>query len=102
MSQATYLVFAFIAGMALGTFYFLNLWSSVQKMTDASCPWYAMYGNFVLRMGLVLAGFYLVMAGHWERLLVCLGGFVLTREILVRLLGRRGRSTPVKEKAWRS
>jgi F1F0 ATPase subunit 2 len=36
-------------------------------------------GSLLLRMGIALAGFYLVSGGHWEQLLLCLLGFVLAR-----------------------
>ena len=36
-------------------------------------------------MSIVLAGFYFVGRGHWERLLVCLLGFVIARFIVMRL-----------------
>jgi F1F0 ATPase subunit 2 len=89
MSEAYHLIFAFAAGMALGAFFTLNLWSVVQKMTDEQTPWYVMYGNFVLRMSVVVLGFYLVMGGRWERMITTLLGFVLMRELLVRRLGRK-------------
>ena len=91
MAEAPYLILAFITGMALGAFFSLNLWVSVRRMADEHTPWYIVYGNFMLRMGVVVIGFYLVMAGHWERMLAALLGFVLMREILVRRLGRKPR-----------
>jgi hypothetical protein len=36
-------------------------------------------------MSLTLAGFYLVSGGHWERLLLCLLGFVMARLLVTRL-----------------
>lgn len=88
MKGTYYLVFAFAVGMVLGAFFSLNLWSSVQKMTDDETPWYILYGSFMLRISVVLLGFYLVMDGRWEHMIAALGGFVLMREILVRRLGR--------------
>ena len=88
MNKTYYIVFAFAVGIALGAFFSLNLWSSVQRMTDEKSPWYILYGGFMLRISIVLLGFYLVMDGHWERMIAALGGFVLMREILVRKLGK--------------
>jgi F1F0 ATPase subunit 2 len=93
MTDAGFLVLAFTTGMALGAFFSLNLWATVRKMTNEHTPWYILVGNFMLRMGVVLAGFYIVMAGHWERLLAALLGFVLMREILVHRLGRKPKMT---------
>ena len=89
MAGTSYLILAFMTGMALGAFFSLNLWSSVRRMTDEQTPWYFMYGSFMLRMLVVVLGFYLVMAGRWERLVAAFLGFVLVREIMVRRLGRK-------------
>jgi len=91
LNEALSLILAFSVGMALGAFFSLNLWVSVRRMADEHTPWYIVFGNFMLRMGVVVIGFYLVMAGHWERMLAALLGFVLMREILVRRLGRKPR-----------
>lgn len=88
MAETFYLVLAFAAGIALGTFYFLNLWKTVQRISEPSGPGLFMVRNFVFRLAVVLPGFYLVMAGHWERLLMAMLGFVIMREILVRRIGR--------------
>jgi len=40
-----------------------------------------------VRMVVVLPGFYFVMSGHWERLVMALLGFILIRMILTRRLG---------------
>ncbi|HVN71366.1 MAG TPA: ATP synthase subunit I, partial [Desulfomonilia bacterium] len=68
MAETSHLILAFMAGMGLGAFFSLNLWSSVQRMTDEHTPWYIIAGNFVLRISIVLIGLYLVMAGRWERM----------------------------------
>jgi F1F0 ATPase subunit 2 len=88
MVDAPHLILAFLAGLALGLFFSLNLWSSVKKMTDEQTPWYVLFVNFALRMGVVAVGFYIVMDGHWERMMAAFVGFVLMREILVRRLGK--------------
>jgi len=36
-------------------------------------------------VGITLAGFYFVSNGHWQRLLLCLLGFVMARLIVTRL-----------------
>ena len=61
----------------LGAFYFIALWRTVQQLAGyATSPARLMLGSFVLRMAVVLAGFYFVMGGeHWERLAVAHDGF---------------------------
>lgn len=82
------LIVAFAAGLFLGAFYFIALWHTVQRMTTAHSPARLMLISFVLRMVVVVAGFYLVMgAGRWERLAAAMLGFIVMRKILTYLLG---------------
>jgi len=81
---------AFGAGCLLGFLYFMGLWRTVQKLTSAKSPARVVIGSFVLRTAMVLAGFYFLMgAGHWERLVAALTGFVLMRKILTYRKGPR-------------
>lgn len=93
MAQVGLLLLVFMAGMALGAFYFLNLWSTVNKLPTAANPTVMMITNFGLRMTITLAGFFLIMAGRWERALAAMLGFMLMRQILVKGLGRKPRAT---------
>jgi F1F0 ATPase subunit 2 len=95
MADLTSLIIAFAAGLALGVFYFRGLWYTVKKLPDAGRPFLTAAGSFALRASVVLAGFYLVMGGNWERLVAALLGFILTREFLVRRLGA-GKMTSFK------
>jgi F1F0 ATPase subunit 2 len=80
------LIPAFGAGAALGAFYFLGLWWTIRRLPIVRVPALWTTVSFVVRSGIVLAGFYLVMAGRWENLLACLAGFTLIRLWLVRRL----------------
>lgn len=82
------LVTAFAAGLALGAFYFIALWQTVQRLQSATSPARLMLFSFILRMAVVMAGFYLVMGGeHWERLVSAMLGFIIIRKILTYCLG---------------
>jgi len=82
------LLVAFTAGLALGSFYFTALWHTVQRLSTAKSPARLMIGSFILRMAVVLGGFYLVMGeGHWERLASAMLGFIVIRKILTYRLG---------------
>jgi len=82
------LITAFIAGLFFGAFYFITLWHTVQRLPAAHGPARLMLVSFVLRMTVVLAGFYLIMGGeHWERLAAAMLGFIIIRKILTYLLG---------------
>jgi F1F0 ATPase subunit 2 len=82
---------AFLAGLALSFFYFGNLWWTVQHLPESRHPALMALRNFFLRMAVILGGFYVVMGGSWERLLVCLAGFLIMRPMLVHRLPAEGR-----------
>jgi len=84
------LILALAAGIGLGVFYFGGLWLTVRRLPTAERPALLSLLSFFARLGVVLSGFYLVMDGHWQRLLVCLLGFLGARVILVRRCGPEG------------
>ena len=88
MGETLYLIISFSSGMALGAFYFLSLWKTLQKISDAKNPGFLLFRSYLIRTSVVLFGFYLIMGGHWERIVIALVGFVLMRIILTRRLGK--------------
>ena len=78
---------AFAVGLVLGAFYFIALWRTVRKLPDTPRPLRLMLGSFVVRIAVVLPGFYFVMSGHWERLVMALIGFIVARKVLTRRYG---------------
>jgi F1F0 ATPase subunit 2 len=85
MNEPLSLVLALITGVVLGAIFFGGLWWTVRKCVSARQPALWFFGGGLLRMTLVLAGFYFVAHGHWGRLLLCLLGFVMARVIVTRL-----------------
>ncbi len=73
------------AGVLLGSIFFGGLWWTVRKCVSSKQPALWVFGSVLLRMSAVLAGFYFIGRGHWERLLVCLLGFVMARVFVTRL-----------------
>ena len=85
MNETLSLVLALVAGVLLGAIFFGGLWWTVRKCVSSKQPALWFFGSLLLRTSIVLAGFYFVAHGHWERLLVCLLGFVMARLIVTRL-----------------
>jgi len=79
MNEALTRVLSCVAGGLLGAFFFGGLWWTVRKGLSARQPAFLFLGSSLLRTGVVLAGFYFVSERHWDRLLLCLLGFVLAR-----------------------
>lgn len=76
----------------LGLFYFGSLWFILLYLTKARRPVLVFVSSFFIRLAITLLGFYLIMGGQWERLLIGLGGFIMARIFLIRR--SRGKDIP--------
>ena len=85
MNETLSLVLALVMGVLLGAMFFGGLWWTVHKGVSSKRPALWFFGSLLIRMSIALAGFYFVTGGHWERLLLCLLGFVIARFIVIRL-----------------
>ena len=85
MNNFLILALALVAGLLLGTIFFGGLWWTVRKGVSSEHPPLWFLGSMLLRMSLVLTGFYFVGRGDWQRLIVCLLGFIIARFIVMRL-----------------
>ena len=101
MSEIPVLALALLAGALLGAFFFGGLWWTVHKGVTSERPALWFLGSLLLRIGLILAGFYFVAQGHWSRLVVCLLGFLIARVIVVKRLARAPTEepTPLEQEA---
>ena len=81
MNDTLMLVLAGLAGGILGAFFFGGLWWTVRRGMASTQPALWFVGSLVLRTSVALGGFYIVGRGHWERLLMCLLGFVAARVV---------------------
>lgn len=83
----------FIAGIALGLFYFGGLWLTTRSLAEPpgkqTCtqpsipPALKLILSFVGRMGVTLVCLYWLMQGNWLRVIIALLGMLLAR-FLVR------------------
>lgn len=85
MNETLSLVMALLAGLLLGAIFFGGLWWTIQKGLSSRRPELWFLGSLLLRTSTAVAGFYFASGGHWERLLVCLLGFVIGRRIVMHL-----------------
>ena len=84
MNETLPLLLAGLAGVVLGAMFFGGLWWTVQKTVSSQRPALWFFGSFLLRMSLVLLGFYGVAGDQWQRLLACLVGFIFARWIVMQ------------------
>jgi len=76
---------ALAAGLSLGAIFFGGLWWTVRKGVSSKHLAHWFLGSLLLRMSLVLVGFYFVGRGNWLRLVACLLGFIIARFGVMRL-----------------
>jgi len=85
MNEWLTLALAWMAGLLLGAIFFGGLWWTVRLGVASSRPALLFPGSLLLRTVVVVAGFYFVGDGQWQRLLACLFGFFVARFIVIRL-----------------
>jgi F1F0 ATPase subunit 2 len=95
MNEYLPLALALAAGVLLGAVFFGGLWWTVCKGVSSNRPALWFFGSLLLRMGIVLPGFYFVSGGHWERLLLSLLGFIVAR-LFVNWLVRSSRENETR------
>lgn len=94
MNEPLSLASALVTGVLLGAIFFGGLWWTVRQGVSSRQPALWFVGSLLLRMSIVLAGFYIVSDRHWERLLLCLLGFVMARLVVTWLTRPSEESQP--------
>lgn len=85
MNDILPLVVAWLLGGLLGGIFFGGLWWTVKHCVSSKHPALWILSSLVLRMAIVLTGFYFVAGGAWQRLMLCLLGFMMMRFVVTRL-----------------
>ena len=84
MNETLTILLAIAAGIVLGVIFFGGLWWTVRRGMTSPHPAVLFLGSMIVRMSVVMLGFYFVGQGEWQRLLACLAGFILARIALTR------------------
>ncbi len=85
MNEALSLASALIVGVLLGAVFFGGLWWTVRQGVLSKQPVLWFLGSLLLRMCIVLLGFYFIFGDDWQRLLAGLLGLIIARIIVTRL-----------------
>jgi len=85
MNEIVRLVPALVVGVLLGAIFFGGLWWTVRKVVSSRQPALFIFGSLLLRTAAALTGLYFVSDRHWERILLCLLGFVMARPVVTWL-----------------
>lgn len=96
--EALSLILAWAAGGVLGGIFFGGLWWTVRRGVSSERPALWFLGSLLLRVSIVLTGFYFVGGALWERMLSCLVGFVMARFLVTWVTRPAGEpSRPAQE-----
>ncbi|MFT7630692.1 MAG: F1F0 ATPase subunit 2 [Mariniblastus sp.] len=85
MNDLQNFVLPWASGVLLGAMFFGGLWWTVRKGLTSKNPALWFLVSPLLRMSVAMGGFYLVAGGQWERLMLCLVGFISARFVVARL-----------------
>ncbi|SDD11441.1 ATP synthase subunit I [Williamwhitmania taraxaci] len=85
MSEYLFMILVLLVGLALGTLFFGGLWFTVKKTINAKAPAIWFISSFFLRVSIVMIGFYFVAQGSWQRLIICLVGFIVARFVVTHI-----------------
>ena len=85
MNEILYMVLAFFGGLVLGTLFFGGLWLTMKKVLTSKMPGLLFSGSFLIRAGITMIGFYYISLGHWQRLVICVIGYIVARILVMRI-----------------
>ncbi|WP_417387467.1 ATP synthase subunit I [Gimesia sp.] len=78
-------------GLILGALFFGGLWWTIRNLQKSSHPAFLFLASALVRICLTISGFWFIgvwldESARWQRLMVCLAGFVLARMICTRMI----------------
>lgn len=84
MNEIVFMILALVVGFGLGILFFGGLWFTVKKGTNSKTPaiWFVV--SSIIRIAITLIGFYYISSGNLRRLLICTGGFIIARFVVMR------------------
>lgn len=94
MNETLGLMLSLVVGAGLGAVFYGGLWWTVRRGLTSPRPALWFIGSLLLRTVVTLGGFYIVSDGLWQRLLLCLLGFVMARPVVTRLTRPSAKSPP--------
>lgn len=85
MIETGMMILSLFAGFLLGVFFFGGLWWTTKKAVLSKLPalWFLI--SLFVRLGITISVIYFISREHWQRMLICLLGFIIARMIVIRL-----------------
>ncbi|MDD3721131.1 MAG: ATP synthase subunit I [Lutibacter sp.] len=90
---------AVFVGIVLGIIFFGGLWLTVRKGLGSKRSTLIFMGSLVIRMAIVVIGFYYVGGDNWQKMLACLLGFLIARIVITRItkMDKQAKNVFIKE-----
>lgn len=95
MNELPQLLLALLEGALLGVLFFAGLWWTVRQLDSAKHVALLFLGSMIVRTGIVVLGFYFLLADNWQHLVAGLVGFVIARILITRLTRLSDQSKPL-------
>ncbi|HUZ60385.1 MAG TPA: ATP synthase subunit I [Hanamia sp.] len=89
MNETVFLLPSLLAGIILGVIFFGGLWVTIQKGLRSKRTALIFAGSFIVRIAIILLGFYYVGQSSWQNMLVCLAGFLIARIMVTRFTQKK-------------
>lgn len=90
MPEPITFILILLAGLGLGFLFYGGLWLTVRALPKSRHPTALFLASFWGRNALAIAGLILAMDSRWERAVICMVGFALSRVVLGRWIPRNG------------
>lgn len=86
MNEITITLVSIICGVVLGLFFYGGLWFTIKKglLRKGRLPLFFL--SFMIRMLIVITGFYMLALYDWRALIFSLGGFIFSRILFNRMV----------------
>jgi len=88
MSNGWALVLTAAEGVVLAAFFYGGLYLTVTRGLTSKLPALLFTASLILRLSIVIFGFYLFTGGQWQLVISCLAGFTITG-IVIRTLSSK-------------
>ncbi len=95
MNEVLSLLPALLAGIILGGIFFGGLLITVRMGLSSKRPTLIFLVSMILRMAIVIMGFYYVGGDSWQKILVCLGGFLIARIVITQIAKKDRSAKPI-------
>ena len=97
MNEILLMILVLLAGFVMGTLFFGGLWVTVKKAVAAKIPAIWFFCSFILRVSVVMLGFYYISPRGWKPLVISLLGFIFARIVVTHITKSMDKKQEIKE-----